>query len=162
MPCFGFGIAIQTLVGNSLGRNDIAQAKHYGYETSKLATLYTVMVGIVFAVAPRVILNLTTNDVKIIRIAVPALRIAGLGQVFYAAGVVLSNGLQSAGKSLFVMLSEVIVNWFVFVPIAYYLGVYLKLGIVGAWSALPFYVVLYAVIIFIKFKFGNWKKYKKV
>ena len=162
MPCFGFGIAIQTLVGNSLGRNDIPLAKHYGYETSKLATLYTVIVGIIFAVAPRMILTLTTNDEKIIRIAVPALRIAGLGQIFYATGVVLSNGLQSAGKSLFVMLSEVIVNWFVFVPIAYFLGVYLKLGIVGAWSALPFYVILYALIIFVKFKYGNWKNYKKV
>ena len=162
MPCFGFGIAIQTLVGNSLGRNDIQQAKHYGYETSKLATLYTVLVGIIFAVAPRMILTLTTNDEKIIRIAVPALRIAGLGQVFYATGVVLANGLQSAGKSLFVMLSEVIVNWFVFVPIAYFLGVYLKLGIVGAWSALPFYVVLYAIIIFVKFRFGNWEKYRKL
>jgi len=162
MPCFGFGIAIQTLVGNSLGRNDIPQAKHYGYETSKLATLYTIIVGIIFAIDPRMILTLTTNNEKIIRIAVPALRIAGLGQIFYATGVVLSNGLQSAGKSLFVMLSEVIVNWFVFVPIAYFLGVYLKFGIVGAWSALPFYVILYAIIIFVKFKYGNWKNYKKV
>ena len=85
-----------------------------------------------------------------------------MGQIFYSVGVVLANGLQAAGKTFYVMMSEVIVNWFVFVPIAYFLGVYLKFGLLGAWSALPFYVVLYAAIILLKFKFGNWEKYKRV
>ncbi|MEW6702146.1 MAG: MATE family efflux transporter [Bacteroidota bacterium] len=162
MPCFGFGIAIQTLVGNSLGQGDIKLAKHYGYETSKLATLYTLFVGLVFTFAPRIVLILITNDNQIIETAVPALRIAGAGQILYSIGVVLANGLQAAGQTFFVMMSEVIVNWFVFVPIAYFLGVFLKFGLIGAWLALPFYVVLYALMIFLKFKFGNWEKYRKV
>jgi len=162
MPCFGFGIAVQTLVGNSLGSGNTKMAKHYGFETSKIATIYTVFIGIVFAFFPRVILILTTNNHNIIEVAVPALRIAGVGQIFYAIGVVLANGLQASGKTLFVMISEVISNWFVFVPIAYFLGVFLKLGLVGAWSALPFYVILYSSIIFIKFKFGNWDNFRRV
>ncbi|MCL6099167.1 MAG: MATE family efflux transporter [Bacteroidetes bacterium] len=162
MPCFGFGIAMQTLVGNSLGNEDFKLAKHYGYETSKIATIYTVVVGMLFVFAPRLILILTTDNHHIIETAVPALRIAGLGQIFYALGVVLANGLQAAGQTLYVMLSEVIVNWFVFVPIAYFLGVYLKFGLIGAWFALPFYVILYALVIFVKFKFGRWEKYRKV
>ena len=60
------------------------------------------------------------------------------------------------------MLAEVIANWLVFVPIAYFLGVYLQFGLVGAWAALPFYVIVYAGVIFIKFRFGNWEKYKHV
>jgi len=162
MPCFGFGIAVQTLVGNSLGNSDIKRAKHLSYETSKLATYYTLLVGLVFVLVPRVVLIMITTDEGVIETAVPALRIAGVGQIFYAIGVVLANGLQAAGQTLYVMLSEVIVNWFVFVPIAYFLGVYLELGLVGAWSALPFYVVLYALVIFVKFKFGNWEKYRHV
>jgi len=162
MPCFGFGIAVQTLVGNSLGKGDIKEAKHYGYETSKLATLYTLFVGLIFFIAPRIILILITNDTKVIETAVPALRVAGLGQIFYGTGVVLANGLQAAGQTFYVMMSEVILNWFVFVPIAYFFGVFLKFGLIGAWSALPFYVILYAVVILLKFKFGNWEKYRKV
>lgn len=162
MPCFGFGIAVQTLVGNNLGLGDVKKAKHFGYETSKLATLYTLLVGVVFVLAPRIILILITNDEGVIETAVPALRIAGLGQIFYAIGVVLANGLQAAGQTFYVMMSEVIVNWFVFVPIAYFLGVYLKFGLIGAWCALPFYVVLYASVIYIKFQFGNWDKYRRV
>jgi len=108
------------------------------------------------------VLILTTNDHNVIETAVPAMRIAGLGQIFYSVGVVLANGLQAAGKTLFVMIAEVFANWFVFVPIAYFLGVYLEFGLVGAWSALPFYVIVYAGMIFIKFKYGNWAGYKKV
>jgi len=162
MPCFGFGIAVQTLVGNSLGKGDVRQAKHFGFETSKLAMFYTLLVGIVFITAPRIVLTVITNDKSVIETAVPALRIAGFGQIFYAIGVVLANGLQAVGKTFYVMMSEVIVNWFVFVPIAYFLGVYLKLGLIGAWLALPFYVLLYAGVIFVKFQFGSWEKYKPV
>ncbi len=162
MPCFGFGIAVQTLVGNSLGSGNYEQAKHYGYETSRLATIYTLFAGLIFFFLPRAVLILTTNDQNVIDTAVPAMRIAGLGQIFYSIGVVLANGLQAAGKTLFVMIAEVFANWFVFVPIAYFLGVYLEFGLIGAWSALPFYVIVYAGVVFVKFKFGNWEGYKKV
>lgn len=162
MPCFGFGIAVQTLVGNSIGMGDVKLAKHYGYETSKIATVYTFLVGIFFLFFPRIILILTTNDSNVIETAVPALRIAGVGQIFYSIGVVLANGLQAVGKTLFVMIAEVVANWLVFVPIAYLLGVVLDFGLVGAWYALPFYVILYSGVIFLKFKFGNWEKYHKV
>jgi len=162
LPCFGFGIAVQTIVGNTVGSGDLQLAKRYGFETSKIASVYTIALGIVFFLFPRGILILTTNDSQVIETAVPALRIAALGQIFYSVGVVLANGLQAVGKTLFVMIAEVVANWFVFVPIAYLLGVVLEFGLVGAWSALPFYVVLYALIIFIKYKFGNWERYQKV
>jgi putative MATE family efflux protein len=162
LPCFGFGIAVQTVVGNTIGSGDIKLAKHYGFETSKIATVYTFFLGLIFVLVPRAILILTTNDQTVIEAAVPALRIAGFGQLFYSVGVVLANGLQAVGKTLFVMIAEVISNWLVFVPIAYVLGVVFEFGLIGAWAALPFYVVLYASIIFLKFKFGNWSSYKKV
>ena len=162
MPCFGFGIAVQTLVGNNLGSGNIEKAKYYGYTTGKVATIYTVFVGLIFTFFPKLVLMLITNDSTIIEAAVPAIRIAGFGQIFYAMGVVLANGLQASGQTMFVMLAEVVVNWFIFVPLAYLLGVVLDLGLRGAWAALPFYVIVYSSVILIKFKYGNWKKLKKV
>lgn len=162
MPCNGFGIATQTLVGNSIGAGKFRKAKYLGFETSKLATLYTFLVGLFFIFLPRYVLILITNDHNVIETAVPALQIAGFGQIFYGVGVVLANGLQSAGKTLFVMLTDVIIIWLIFVPLSYFLGVVLKLGLVGAWSALPFYIILYTIVIYIKFRFGDWRKLKKV
>jgi putative MATE family efflux protein len=157
LPCFGFGIAVQTLVGNYIGSKKFNIAKIYGLETAKIASYYTILLGIIFILIPQYVLTIITTNQSIIDVAKPALRIAGFAQIFYATGVVLANGLQAAGKTLYVMLSESITNLLIFVPLAYFFGIYLKGGLIGAWLALPVYIILYSSVIFIKFKYGNWK-----
>jgi len=158
LPCFGFGIAVQTLVGNNIGSNKLNLAKIYGFETAKIATYYTLLLGILFILFPQIILIIITNDQSIIEVAKAPLRVAGFAQIFYATGVVLANGLQAAGKTMFVMVSEVITNLFVFVPLAYFLGIYLGLGLTWAWVALPVYIIAYSLIIFLKFYGKDWYK----
>lgn len=158
LPCFGFGTAVQTLVGNSLGSNKIILAKIYGFETAKIATYYTLILGIIFICFPQIVLIIITNDQAIIEIAKPSLRVAGFAQIFYAVGVVLANGLQAAGKTTYVMLSEVITNLFIFVPLAYLFGIILDLGLMWAWMALPIYIIIYSAIILKKFNSPDWNK----
>ena len=52
LPSNGFGVAAQTLIGNEVGKNNIAAAKKYGYETAKLATIYTLALSVVFIFFP--------------------------------------------------------------------------------------------------------------
>ena len=156
LPCFGFGIAVQTLVGNNLGAKKFTLAKIYGFETAKVATIYTIILGFIFVIIPQYVLLITTNDQTIIQTAVPSLRVAGFAQIFYAVGVVLANGLQAGGRSFFVMKSEVVTNLLIFVPLAYFLGVYMQLGLTWAWMALPVYIILYSLIIYLKFSSGDW------
>jgi putative MATE family efflux protein len=158
LPLFGFGIAVQTLVGNNLGAGKIQLAKLYGYETAKVATYYTIVLGIIFISIPQYVLLMITNDWSIIELAKTSLRIAGFAQIFYATGVVLANALQAAGRTVFVMRAEVITNLFIFVPIAYLLGVVFELGLKGAWLALPVYVIIYSSAILIKFRSKDWQK----
>lgn len=158
LPLFGFGIAVQTLVGNNLGAGKLKLAKLYGFETAKVATIYTILLGIIFIMIPKYVLLIVTNDWNIIDFAAPALRIAGFAQVFYATGVVLANGLQAAGRTVFVMKAEVITNLFIFVPLAYLFGVVLNMGLLGAWLALPIYVMFYSISIFLKFNSEDWHK----
>ncbi|OGU77039.1 MAG: MATE family efflux transporter [Ignavibacteria bacterium RBG_16_34_14] len=157
LPCFGFGIAVQTLVGNNIGSRKFTIARIYGFETAKIASYYTLVLGIIFFVIPQYVLLIITNDLKIIEVAKPVLRIAGFAQLFYATGVVFANGLQAAGKTFFVMMAEVISNLLIFVPLAYFLGVYLELGLFWAWVALPVYIIIYSIVVFYKFKFSIWK-----
>jgi Na+-driven multidrug efflux pump len=86
----------------------------------------------------------------------PSLRVAGFAQIFYAVGVVLANGLQAAGRSFYVMKSEVVTNLIIFVPLAYFLGVYLELGLTWAWMALPVYIIIYSLVIYLKFNSADW------
>jgi len=162
MPCFGFGIAAQTLVGNSLGSGKINLARAYAFETTKIATYYTLFIGIVFIAFPRTVLGIITTNSQVIETGVQPLRIAAVAQIFYATGVVLANALQAAGKTFFVMLSEVFTNWILFIPLSYFLGVYLHFGLIGAWGALPVYIIMYSLLVYSKFRFGKWVSLKNL
>jgi putative MATE family efflux protein len=156
LPCFGFGIAIQTLVGINLGADKLKLARIYGFETAKLASIYTFLLGIIFLIIPQYVLLIITNDYSIIETAKSSLRIAALAQIFYATGIVLANALQAAGKMVYVMKTEVISNLFIFVPLAYLFGIYLGMGLAGAWLALPIYIIIYSSSMLIKFSSKDW------
>jgi putative MATE family efflux protein len=156
LPLFGFGIAVQTLVGNNLGAGKFNLAKTYGFETAKVATIYTILLGLIYILIPQYVLLIITNDWSIIEMAKSPLRIAGFTQIFYATGVVLANGLQAGGRTLFVMKAEMITNLIIFVPLAYLLGIVFNFGLVGAWFALPGYIIIYSTSIFLKFNSKDW------
>jgi len=42
------------------------------------------------------------------------------------------------------------------VPLAYFLGVYLEFGLTWAWMALPVYIILYSLVIYLKFNSMDW------
>jgi MATE family multidrug resistance protein len=156
MPCFGFGIAAQTLVGQSLGKSDVYLARKYGFETAKLGTIFTIAIGLLFFFVPDWILIIITTDQNVINVARPILQIAGVAQTFYGAGIILANALQAGGATIFVMYVEVVTHWLIFLPLSYIFGVKLGWGIRGAWMALPVYILAYTTLNFLKFRSLGW------
>ncbi|NUN07592.1 MAG: MATE family efflux transporter [Ignavibacteriaceae bacterium] len=152
LPTYGFGIAVQTLVGNNIGKGKMQLAKIFGFETAKIATYYTSFLALIFIFFPELILIIITTNKEIIDVAIPALRIAGFAQVFYSYGVVLANGLQSMGKTKYVMYAEVFANLILFVPFAYIAGVVYRGGLSIAWMGLNLYVIVYTIFITYEFK----------
>lgn len=157
MPCFGFGIATQTLVGNSLGDNNPNEAYRYGVETAKLGTVFTIGIGVLFVGVPELVLAVITNNDTVISVARPLLQVAGIAQVAYGSGIIIANALQAAGDTLYVMYLEIVTHWIIFLPVSYLLGVTFGLGIVGAWAGLPIYIMFYTAFAWRKFRSGSWK-----
>ncbi|HRI48181.1 MAG TPA: MATE family efflux transporter, partial [Ignavibacteriaceae bacterium] len=160
MPCFGFGIAVQTLVSNSIGKGKKKLAKIFGYEAAKIATYYTLLLGLIFLFFPKYLLLIITTDKNIIEMAIVPMQVAGFSQIFYASGIVFANGLQAVGKTSFVMVAELLTNLLVFVPLAYIIGIHFEFGFNSAWIALPIYILLYSTLLWGKFRFGRWKTLK--
>jgi len=160
MPLFGFGIAAQTLIGHHMGNKKMFLAQIYGYETAKLGTIFTIIVGIVFIVFPQYVLLIITTNETVLDLAIPLLRIAGAAQIFYGVGIILANALQAAGAVVFVMISDILTHWIIFLPCAYLFAVTLDMGSKGAWLALPVYIIMYSGIMLLKFRSGGWKKLK--
>ena len=156
LPCFGFGVGAQTLVGQSLGNGRRQMARRYGMEAARLATYFTIALGAVFILVPDWVIILITTNREVTEIARPILRIAGAAQVFYASGIVLAHALQAAGALVYVMLIEVLTHWVVFLPLCYLLGVRLGFGLPGAWFALPIYIISYSLLIYRKYRSDSW------
>lgn len=154
MPCFGFGNATQTLVGNALGNNKVEEARIYTFETAKLTTIFTFSLGVLFVAFPEWILRVVTNDALVIREARQILQLAGVAQIAYGAGIIFVNALQAAGATVYVMFLEIITHWLIFLPLAYWLGI--NFGIQGAWLALPVYIFIYSLMAYKKFRSNDW------
>ena len=156
LPCFGFGTGAQTLVGQSMGNGNYKLAKRYGFEAARLATYFTIVLGLIFMIVPDFVIILITTNKEVTDLARPILRIAGAAQMFYSSGIVLAHALQSAGATFYVMLVEVLTHWIIFLPLCWLLGVVLGGGVTGAWAALPAYIVSYSTLIYLKYKKGAW------
>ncbi len=160
MPCFGFGIAAQTLVGQSIGKGDILRARAYGYETARLGTIFTVIVGLLFVVVPDWVIIIITTNREVIDTARPVLQIAGVAQVLYGAGIIFANALQAGGATVYVMFVEVLTHWIIFLPLTYIFGVTFGGGLRGAWLALPVYILAYTGMNLLKFRSAGWLRVK--
>ena len=158
MPCLGFGIAAQTLVGQSIGKGSAHLASAYGYETAKLGTLFTLIVGALFVFFPETVLLVITNETAVINAARPILQIAGVAQIFYGSGIIFASALQAGGATVYVMFVEVLTHWIIFLPLTYLFGVTFHGGLKGAWFALPIYVVAYTMMNMMRFRSVNWLK----
>ncbi len=156
MPCFGFGIAAQTLVGQSLGKGSRRLAHAYGYETAKLGTYFTILIGLIFVVFPDAVISVITTQREVVEAAHAILQIAGIAQVFYGSGIIFANALQAGGATVFVMFVEVLTHWIIFLPLTYLFGVTFGGGLRGAWLALPIYIIAYTAMNALKFRSSSW------
>jgi len=114
-------------------------------------------IGIAFITIPGSIMRIFTPDTHIIQEGIIALRILGFVQFFDAFGMIFSNCLRSAGMTRYVMAVDVTINWGIFLPAAYLLGITFGMGTAGAWISLALYVVLFGTIMGATFVKGSWK-----
>jgi MATE family, multidrug efflux pump len=158
LPCFGFGMGAQTLVGQSLGSGDATLARRLGFEGSRLASYFTLVLGLIFLLFPEAIISIITTNEELMVVARPILRIAGFAQIFYGSGIVLAHALQAAGETTYVMIVEVLTHWVIFLPLSYLMGVTLGWGVIGAWLAMPVYIIAYSGLMLAKYQRGDWTR----
>ena len=158
MPGYGLGTAAATLIGVNLGAKRADLAERYGWESVKIGVLIMGSLGIAFILFPQIIMKIFSSDTIIIQSGTAVLRLVGFVQFIDAFGVILIACLWGAGMTRFVMLMEVLVNWGVFLPVAYLLGITLGYGILGAWFSLVLYMIIIGAIMTTTFARGTWKK----
>jgi len=163
MPMIGFHIAVSTLVGQSLGRNQPGLAARATWSAFHLTFAYMTTVAILYVVAPSwfiypFALKADPEKMKAIYpIAVNVLYFIAVYSVFDTMNLVFAGALKGAGDTLFVML----MSWglsitTVIVPILV-ACVYFHGGLYTAWFFFSLYVIVLGFGFLFRFLQGKWR-----
>ena len=133
LPGVGLGVAAMSLVGEALGRDAYRDAHRWGLDALRLAWLLLATLALPMLVFPRPILGLFLADEALVELGTLPLRLTGAMMVLDAAALVLAQALMGAGAQRTVMTLTLGMQWLVFLPVAWWVGVAGGYGLLGIW-----------------------------
>ena len=157
IPAMGFGLAISTLVGISLGKNDYKQAVHDTWIGYGLSCVCMMIIGMIFYVFAMPLASLFTSTKEVQVLVADVLRIIAFFQPFSALVQVITNALQGAGDTRFPMYSTFLGIWGIRLGIGYILAIPFGLGLKGVWYAYALDLTIRGILLLIRFCRGKWK-----
>ncbi len=157
-PGFGFALAATTLVGQDLGAGQVKRAESDGYLVFRIAaTLFGVM-SLFYFLFSRQIVGFFTAEADVVALGAGPLRLVAFAQPFLAATLIFSGALRGAGDTRFPMLYNGLGVFIVRFGLALLFVRGLGLGLMGAWYALALDWGTRALISYLRFRSGAWKK----
>lgn len=158
LPAVAWGYAAATLIGQNLGARRPDRAKRLGNEAARQVVWAALLGAAVYLVGAGGIYAVMTRDELVRQIGTPALRFLSWYQIPLTVMIVYLYGLRGAGDTRFVLLINVTGIFLVRLPLAWWLGMHLKLGLLGAWSGMCVDVVLRAIVAGVYFSRERWAR----
>ncbi|MBP1684903.1 MAG: efflux family protein [Deltaproteobacteria bacterium] len=160
IPFSGIGAAISTLVGQNLGRHDVAEATRVVRRGLVLNTALGVFFCIAYYAASEQIILAFDQEPDVVAAGVPYLKFMALGFLFSAPMFPLVSAMNGAGDTRPPMIAAFVANWPVKLPLCYVLAIPLAYGVDGVWGGMFVSVVLEAALVFIWYRRGSWKTHQ--
>ncbi|MBB3140901.1 MATE family efflux transporter [Halomonas organivorans] len=133
LPGVGMGMAAMSLVGQSLGRQDHLDAHRWGWDVVRLAWPCLALIALPMVLFPDAVLGLFLHDAQLIDLGRLPLQLTAAMIVLDAAALVFAQALLGAGAQRTVMTTTLTLQWLVFLPLAWWVGVHQDAGLLGIW-----------------------------
>ncbi len=166
MPAFALASATAILAGQSIGagaRDEVPRLVRLGFAA---AGTWQGLVGVVYLVAPRLVFAPFARDPAsagaLLEVGARMLALSAAWQLFDAAAAVLAESLRAAGDTAFVLWARIAAGWLVFVPGSWITVRSLGGGDVAAVAWLVAYLALLALVLFLRFRAGAWRRLELV
>lgn len=155
MITIGFALAAQTVVGQNLGAGQPNRAREAAWLTARMATVPTVVLGLLFLVVPEQLASVFTADPAVIDAAALYLRAVAVSQLFIAFESVMEGSLAGAGYTLLPAGAVVSFN-LVRIPMATWAaGVF---GLAGVWWTISLTAIGRALVLVAMWQWGRWER----
>ncbi|NBD24245.1 MATE family efflux transporter [Paenibacillus glycinis] len=152
------GIATEIIVGHMVGAGEKKAAYFRLLKSLRISIALTAVVVAVTSLFRFKLMGLFTDDPKIIAMGGAIFLLSIVlepGRVF---NIVVINSLRAAGDAKFPVLMGVFSMWGVCVPLAYWLGIHLHMGLLGIWIAFTVDEWLRGLIMLARWKSGVWAR----
>ena len=164
MPAMGFSMAISTLVGQALGRNQPEAATAALHNTLHLLLVYTLVIGLIFILIPHKLLALfigahagTAGHQEILSYGKILMRIVVGFVLFDALYMAFTGLLKGAGDTHFIMWSMSIAAIVVMI-IPIYVGIQLYgAGLYYAWGCVTLFIIALCGTAYWRYRQGKWR-----
>ncbi|KXS39299.1 MAG: MATE efflux family protein [Halomonadaceae bacterium T82-2] len=134
LPGVGLGLAAMSLVGQALGRDTPHDAHRWGWDVVRVAWICLSVLALPMLIFPDRVLSVFL-PADLIPLGRLPLQLTALMIVLDAAAIVLGQALLGAGANRTVMVLTLALQWLVFLPMAWWVGVHQGAGLLGVWWA---------------------------
>ena len=153
MVPLGVSTAGAVRVGQAIGRGDLPGAGRAGWMAIAVGLAFASGSALMFVCLPRSLLSIYTTDPAVLSIGATLLAIAAVFQLFDATQVIAAGDLRGAGDTRTPMLCNLVVHWFVGLPVGYLMAFTLGKGVVGLWLGLSTGLILGGLVLM-----GAWAR----
>jgi multidrug resistance protein, MATE family len=167
LPAFGIAQAVSVLVGKHLGENKPQLSERYSWSGLQISALYIGSVGLTFLLFPNFYLSWFHNSEnrllwsQISEIVPYLLMFVAAFTLFDSINLVFSFALKGAGDTRFVSLVALVMPWPLMVYPTWLFRNH-EQGVYWAWGAASLYIMLQAVVFWIRFVGGKWKSMRVI
>jgi len=154
MPGWGVAIACTALVGHSIGENNPNKSQEYTLYSTIIASIFMGILACFFFFIPKTLISFFINkqEIDVIRIGAICLQVAAFEQIPIAIVTVLGSYFKGIGNPKTPFYVSFFTNWFLRLPIAFYLISILRLPVYIYWVITTFQWTLESIILYYLYK----------
>ncbi|OCT12014.1 MATE family efflux transporter [Paenibacillus pectinilyticus] len=129
------GMGTEIIVGHMVGAGAFKEAYDKLIRSLKITFVLTFVVVGITSIFRRELLGLFTDNPDIIAMGSTILLLSIILEPGRTFNLVVINSLRAAGDARFPVMMGVVSMWGIAVPLAYWLGIHMGMGLLGVWIA---------------------------
>ncbi|WP_171683564.1 MATE family efflux transporter [Paenibacillus planticolens] len=151
------GMGTEIIVGHMVGAGEFKAAYHKLIRSLRITFLLTFVVVGIASMFRKELLGLFTDNPEIIAMGSGILLLSVILEPGRTFNLVVINSLRAAGDAKFPVAMGVLSMWGVAVPLAYWLGIHMKMGLLGVWIAFAVDEWLRGLIMYLRWRSRVWE-----
>jgi MATE family multidrug resistance protein len=148
----GIAAAGTVRVGTAIGARNAIATRQAGRAAFIGGGAFMTLSALAFALAPRTMARLVTDQENVIVAAIPLMMVAAVFQISDGIQAVGAGVLRGAGDTKYTFYANIFGHWVIGLPLALLLGFRYEMGIVGLWWGLCAGLTVVAALLFVRFE----------